>query len=77
MAGPQSRKWPLQLLGRSFTHHDRDETTGAGEVSNKPASKTLSKLAAGKVSVSFLAPDEPGRKASLVHLFPFCFLPTR
>lgn len=61
----------------SITHHDRGGTTRAGVVSNKPASKTLSKFAAGKVSVSFLAPDERGRKASLAYLFPLCILSTR
>lgn len=46
-------------------------------VSNKAASKTLSKFAAGKVSVSFLAPDEWGRKAKLAYLFTLCILLTR
>lgn len=41
----------------------------------KAASKMLSRLAAGKVSMSFLAPTQPGRKASPAHLFPFCIHP--
>lgn len=51
-------------------------TTRAGAVSNKAASKMLSRLAAGKVNVSFLATRQPGRKASLAHLFPICILPS-
>lgn len=58
-------------------HHASAGTTRAGAVSNKTASKMLSRLAAGKVSVSFLAPTQPGRKASLAHLFPFCILPDK
>ena len=63
-AGPQSREWLLQLLGRNLVHYASPGPTRVGAVSNKAASKILNRLAAGKVSVSFLAPTQPGRKAS-------------
>lgn len=58
--------------------HAKAGTTRSGAVSNKPVSKMLSKLAAGKVTVSFLASNQPGKRPTwLTCSLPLCILPTR
>lgn len=47
-AGPQSREWLLQLLGRNLVHYASPGPTRVGAVSNKAASKMLTGLLLGR-----------------------------